>query len=38
MESIHDANFTSFHDESKGRPLRFSAEWSYDGKTWIDVN
>jgi len=30
MESIHDADGTFYDDDSKGRPLRFSAEWTYD--------
>jgi len=30
IESIHDADSTSFEDDDKGKPLTFSAEWIYD--------
>ena len=29
--SIHEADSSSFEDDDKGRPSRFSAEWIYDG-------
>jgi len=29
IESIHDADSSTFDEDDKGRPLKFEAEWSY---------